>query len=214
MIACFAGAAVGAAVGVAIIFAGPGTRLRAQVQGAGVGLTRLRDAPANNAWLFHHVLGWRVLPAVAIGLSMWALRGTSKTDSGMRWLIVWASFLLFVPAVCVAEATGYAGSQGAPYRAAFIATASIAAGAGVLAYLTVDLVVAVRPRLVKAVVPVALLTLAIGVSYFVNAAMPVIRAERLRAGLMASRAASISMQLRERRTVIAMVPAPLIDPST
>lgn len=214
LIASFGAIATSAAVGVAIIFVGPGTRLRAHAQQASMSLVRLGTAIANNAWFLHSFLDWRALPAVAVGLAFCALRGPLSTGNGVRWLIAWAAFLLFAPLVVVGVMTGYAGSTIAPYRTAFIATASIAAGVGVLTYLAAGVAVAARPSLRGLLVPVALLTMAIGVGGFANSASPLIRAERLRATLMASRAASIHRQLHLHRTVISIVPAPLIDPTT
>lgn len=214
LIASFGAIAAGAAVGVAIIFVGPGTGLRAHAQQASMSLARLGTALSNNAWFFHSFLNWRALPAVAVGLAFCALRGPLSTGSGVRWLIAWAAFLLFAPLAVVAVMTGYAGSVIAPYRTAFIATASMAAGVGVLTYLAAGVAVAARPGLRGLLVPVALLTMAVGVGGFANSASPLIRAERLRATLMASRAASIRRQLQLHGTVISIVPAQLIDPTT
>jgi hypothetical protein len=120
---------------------------------------------------------------------------------------------MFAPLAVVAVMTGYANGT-APHRTAFIATASIAASVAVVTYVVAGLAVAARPRLGVLVVPLTLLAMAIGVGGFVNSASPVIRAEHLRATLMASRAASIRRQLQLHRTVISIVPAPLIDPET
>ncbi|MHB1572146.1 MAG: hypothetical protein ACYC0H_23480, partial [Solirubrobacteraceae bacterium] len=214
LIACFGAIAVGAEVGVAVIWLGPGTRVRAHAQQAGVDLVRLSAALANNARFLDYLVSWRALPAVALGLAFCALRGPLSTRSGVRWLIAWGAFLLFVPLLIVAVMTGYAGAAIAPYRTAFIATASMAAGVGVLTYLAAGLAVAARPSVRPLLTPVALLAMAIGVGGFVHSASPVIRAERLRATLMASRAASIRRQLQLHKTVISIMPAQLIDPRT
>jgi hypothetical protein len=213
LMGCLGAVAAGAAVGVAVIFFGPGTELRGQAQRAGVSLARLGVALVYNVGLIHSFVSWRLLPAVAVGLAFWALRGPVNSVIGVRWLIVWAWFLMFAPLVVVAEMTGYAGWN-APHRAAFIATASMAASVAVVTYVVAGLAVAARPRLGVLVVPLALLAMAIGVGDFANAASPVIRAEHLRATLMASRAVSIRRQVQFHRSVIWIVPAPLIDPET
>jgi hypothetical protein len=127
-------------------------------------------------------------------------------------MIVWAIFLIFGPLVIVALATGYAWPQTAPFRAAFVATASMSIGAAMVVYLVVSAIVASRPMLAKVAVAFALVAVTTRVGVFVASAMPVIKAEQLRARLVATRGASIRRQLRRDRTAISILPAPMIDP--
>jgi hypothetical protein len=214
LIGCLGAVAAGAAVGVAVIFVGPGSQLRSQAQQAGVGSARFGLAVVENLGIIHSFfISGGALLAVALGLAFWALRGPVNTLSGVRWLIAWFWFLMWAPLVVVAVMTAYAGST-APHRTAFIVTASMVASVAVMTYVVAGLAVAARRRLGVLVVPLSLLAMAIGVGGFANSASPVIRAEHLRATLMASRAASIRRQVQFHRTVIWIVPAPLIDPET
>ena len=206
--------AFGAAVGVAVVFMGPGTRLRARMQAARLALGNLEHALINNLWYLHNAVGWRALPAVAAGLLCWQLRGPVTGGRTARWLLIWAVFLIFAPLLIVAAATGYAGSQLAPYRTVFVATALAAAGVAVLAYLVVSAVVIVRPMLSRAVLPVASVTLSIGIGVFVVSALPVIRAEQLRATLVDARAISVRRQLQRHPSEVLITPAPMIDQHT
>ena len=207
----YAAVAAGAAIGVTIIFAGPGSRARAHLQHGGFDLSLIATSARMNLGWANTNVGWRTLLSIAAGLSLLHLRAAPESQSALRWLLVWALFLCCVPILVVGAFAGYAGNTSPPLRAISVATASIAVGEGAIAYLVAAALVAAKPRLNSVLLPGAAVATAIGLVGFVAAATPVIRAELLRRTAVDARARSIRSQLFQHSRSVSVTPAPLID---
>ncbi|MGO9791568.1 MAG: hypothetical protein ACLP8S_19315 [Solirubrobacteraceae bacterium] len=211
----YCAAAAGAAVGVGIIFLGPGSRLRAHsLGGSHFGVTEISRALTENFWYVHFVVSWRALPAFAAGLIYCWLRGPVADPATKSWLLIWTVYLMIAPRLIVALVTGISIAPVAFYRTAFIATACMTIAVAVLTYLFASAVVDERPSMSVAVVPAAAVAVVVGGAMFVASALPLIRAEELRATLVAARAVFISRQLHQHGHQIWIMPAPLLYPQT
>ncbi|MGH2872904.1 MAG: hypothetical protein ACRDL5_10655 [Solirubrobacteraceae bacterium] len=211
-IAC-AAIAAGAAIGVIVIFVGPGTRLRAHLQHGSLDPAVIANALRGALGWAQTNAGWRVLLSVAVGVVVLHLRGQPRGRRSLRWLVIWALFLCCVPMVTVGVTTGYSGLTLATSRTAWVATASIAMGEALVAYVIAAAIVAAKPMLARVAVPTAAVAVAVALLAFQADARSVIRAERLRRTAFAARAMSIRRQLRNGRRSVAVAPLPLIDPN-
>ena len=206
----FAAVGIGAGIAVIVIFLGPGSRTRAQLQHSSFALSHLVSAVRMNiAWADTDV-GWRALLSVACGLSVLHFRRTAPSPRAARWLLLWALFLWFVPILVGSLAVGYGGGVVAS-RQAVVATAAIAAGLAVMVYVIAAAASEAIPTLTRVVLPVAVIGAAIGLVGFFDAAVPVVRAELLRRSVVDARALSVRRQLHDQRGFVRVMPAPLID---
>lgn len=205
--------AAGAAIGVVVILVGPGTHLRAHLQHAGVDPAVIAEALRGAVGWAQTNAGWRVLLSVAVGVVALHLRGQPRGWQSLRWLAIWAWFLCFVPLVAVGVSTGYSGLTLATSRTAWVATASIAMGEALVAYVIAAAVVAASPTLARVAVPTAAIAVAVALLAFQADARSVIRAERLRRTAFGARAISIRRQLLQARRTVAVAPLPLVDPN-
>lgn len=204
---------LGAAVGTAANVLGPGSSSRASEQGAHLSLiAAARTALHNLSFLRADVHDAVVLLALATGVVAWQLYGPVKAPRMRRWCGVWALFLLVVPWLVTAALTAWGGStesgDRSPFRAAFLATGSVALGLALIVFLALSLL----PRLLsqtRATV-LAVLMVALGTVGIAHKAGPIIRAERLRAHLVSERSVSVRRQLAAGRTTIELAPAPLL----
>lgn len=205
--------AAGGAVGVAVIFLGPGSQARALHSHAGLDIGSLIQAVSNNLVWVHYTVGWRLLPAAGAGLVLWELIRMPVDRRTIRWMLVWAAFLFVVPFMIVAVATRYSGASLASSRSMFVATASMAVGTAIVSYALAATTAASR-RSSIATSLAAIVAVGVGILGFTITAAPVIAAEHLRAHTVAVRTASIRRQLRRHAGAVAVMPAPLIDPAT
>ncbi len=207
----FVALAAGSGVGVIVIFAGPGSQLRAHLQHSSFMASRLLDAVRDNVVWLHVSLVSEVMPATAAAfLCLYVLRPPANRNTA-SWLIVWAGFLLVLPLLVVSAMVGYAGGP-VSYRAAFVVTAAITAGIGLLVYVAGRLTLGDRSP--TWLLPCAVVALAVAALHFEQTVAPAISAERVRQSAVDARAVSIREQLQEHPRVVSVMPVPLIDPTT
>lgn len=206
--------AAGGAVGIAVIFLGPGSQARAVHAHATLALGTLAHALADNLFWLHYEMGWRLLPAAGVGLVVWRLTRRPLGRETSRWLLIWSAFLFVVPLVILALATGYSGAPLATSRTAFVAGASMAAGTAILAYALAAMAASAGRRACRGSSLIAVAAIGVGIAGFASTTRPVIAAEHLRAQAVAARAASVRAQLARHPPAISLMPAPLIDPMT
>jgi hypothetical protein len=204
---------LGALAGTAVNLLSPGSRHRASLQGAHVSL----GAAARTAW--HNLTFLRadahtgvLLLALATGVLTWQLLPAPSSRRGRWWIGAWAMFLLLVPWLLTSALTAWAGStesnDRSPFRTSFLFTSSVtlAIAAFVLLLLSAFPTVLSSRRATL----VALILSVGGIVGFAHHTAPIIRAERMRARVVALRDSSVRRQLSEHRRSIMLQPAPLL----
>jgi hypothetical protein len=204
---------LGALAGTAVNLLSPATRHRASVQGAHIGLgAAARTAWHNLTFLRENAHAGPLLLALATGVLAWQLLPAPSTRRGRWWTVAWATFLLLAPWLLTSALTAWAGStesdDRSPFRASFLFTSSVTLAVAVFVVLLLSAFPTVlagrRATLIAVLLSVA------GIVSFAHHTAPIIRAESLRADVVAVRDSSVRRQLSEHRRSILLAPAPLL----
>jgi hypothetical protein len=153
-----------------------------------------------------------LLLSLAAGMLVWQLVGPIGDPVNRQWLAAWAGFLLIVPWIVTAALTAWGGSTESgghsPFRAAFLPLGFVALALILIVWVLLSW--RATPMSAPVTTLVTLVLAAGGTVALAHKAMPIIRAESMRAQAVSKRTSSIRRQLAAAAKPIRVVPAPLL----